>query len=698
MMRSGFHIDPHRLSVQMMFVFAMMAILTAVAAALPSLWLTNQQLVRQVWNQVEAGMQASSALYTAREKNVIDMATLSAERPCMLQLLEREDESSLHGYLETLRKESGLDMILICDKQDRIIVGAGEIPTSLTCDLVDMSGYYVLPGENGPMVHLLATSSITDEDMRLGQVVASLSVSNSFMKTIREQTGLEQILLVEEQPAAVSLTSGMVDSDSFKRQMISPANREEGMREIIDINGSPYYALRFSLDGGDLEVETALPVGEIIAARERMIWGLAGSVLIIALAGSFLGIFLARQIGKPLADLANAADDFRKGDLDSPVIVETQIREATLLAQALEGARVDLGQTLNKLRQEKAWSDHLLEAFVEGIVTCNSQGKITFFSPGAERITGWSRDQVLNHSCDEFFHPVETKDAFSENIPPLGGRCNLMVNLAGNRQATLSITRARLAPSGVGEEETVLVFRDVSEEQAVHRILGHFMANISHEFRTPLSALAASIELLIDQFPNLTPDELRELLNSLYLGILGLQTLVDNLLESASIEIGHFHVSTCSTDLAQIIDECVMIMHPLIDKHKQTITVALPGSLPQVQADPKRIAQVMINLLSNANKYSPDRTEIFLSATTTDEWIRVSVANRGTGIPAERHKSIFQRFSHLDQINNDTQGGAGLGLSVVKAIVEAHGGEVGVEDHTGGGSVFWFTLPMADRE
>jgi two-component system phosphate regulon sensor histidine kinase PhoR len=174
--------------------------------------------------------------------------------------------------------------------------------------------------------------------------------------------------------------------------------------------------------------------------------------------------------------------------------------------------------------------------------------------------------------------------------------------------------------------------------------------------------------------------------------------LVDNLLESASIEIGHFRVSPCSTDLAQIIAECVRIMHPLIDKHEQTINVALPGSLPQVQADPKRIAQVMINLLSNANKYSPDRTEIFLSAKTTDELIRVSVANRGTGIPAERHKSIFQRFSQLDQINNDTQGGAGLGLSVVKAIVEAHGGEVGVEDHPGGGSVFWFTLPMADRE
>src|SRR6185503_3021097 len=156
--------------------------------------------------------------------------------------------------------------------------------------------------------------------------------------------------------------------------------------------------------------------------------------------------------------------------------------------------------TLNDLRREKAWSSNLLESIVEGIVTLDLHGRITFFSQGAERITGWLRDDVIGRSCDEIFRPVDTSERFSQLMPSRDGRTKVTLALADGHQATLAITGAKLSPEG-SPVQVALVFRDVSDEELMHRLVGHFLSNIAHEFRTPLSALAASVELLLDQAP-----------------------------------------------------------------------------------------------------------------------------------------------------------------------------------------------------
>jgi len=379
------------------------------------------------------------------------------------------------------------------------------------------------------------------------------------------------------------------------------------------------------------------------------------------------------------------------------LMVEARVREVALVAEALEGARVDLRQTLDRLRQEKAWTEHLLEAIVEGIVTLDRHGRITFFSHGAERITGWQRDQVLGHTCNQVFEPVETDEPFSQLIPAPGRRRKIPVVLRDGRQAILAFTGARLLPPEGGDARVALVFRDISEEEAVHRLLGHFLANVAHEFRTPLAAVAASVELLMDQAPDLSTDELGELLTSLHLGVLGLQTLVDNLLEGASIEAGHFRVTPRPADLSGIIAEAIRTTQPLLHKRSQGLVVEVPAAFPVVRADPRRLVQVLVNLLSNASKYGPDEAEITVGATVSEDWVRVTVADQGPGILPEQRQDLFRRFKYLGLSNDKAQYGVGLGLSVVKAIVEAHGGQIGVNDRPGGGSVFWFTLPRVNE-
>ncbi|MBN1136197.1 MAG: PAS domain S-box protein [Anaerolineae bacterium] len=390
-----------------------------------------------------------------------------------------------------------------------------------------------------------------------------------------------------------------------------------------------------------------------------------------------------------------------------------RVGEAASVAQALESARADLQQTLAELRQEKAWTDHLLESIVEGIVTLDRQGHITFFSQGAERTTGWQRDQVLGRACDQVFRPVGTNEPFTQLIPAPGGKRRIAVELRDGRQAILAVTGARLLPPEGNDARVALVFRDVSEEEAVHRLLGDFMANVAHEFRTPLSAVAASVELLLDQAPELitaradhpheteaelrgADAELRKLLASLHAGILGLQTLVDNLLESASIETGHFQVYPRPSNLGEIIAEAIRMVQPLVDKRGQRLAIDLPTAIPVVQADPRRVAQVLVNLLSNAAKHNPDNAEIGILVNVQGDRVRVAVADRGPGIPVEERNVLFRRFAHPSTGYDPAKAGAGLGLSVVKAVVEAHGGEVGIEDRPGGGVVFWFTLPAAD--
>jgi len=377
---------------------------------------------------------------------------------------------------------------------------------------------------------------------------------------------------------------------------------------------------------------------------------------------------------------------------------EARIRGATRLALALEEARAELQRSVVELREEKAWTDHLLEAIVEGIVTLDRQGRITFFSDGAERITGWVRGEVMGKSCDHVFRPLETGRPFSEFIPPPGRQAKIAVELRDGRQSILSLTGARLLPREGREARVALVFRDVSEEEAMHRLLGQFLANVAHEFRTPLSALAASVELLLDQAPDLSPSELAELLASLHLGVLGLQTLIDNLLESASIEAGQFRVQPRPSGLEEIMVAAASTMQPLLAKRGQRLVVDLPSALLRVQADPRRAGQVLINLLSNASKNGPDGSEIELRATLQGRWARLSVADSGPGVPQEERSSLFRRFGSPGQGGSRGQGGVGLGLSVVKAIVEGHGGEVGMEDRPGGGAVFWFTLPVVKGE
>ncbi|MGC9398875.1 MAG: ATP-binding protein [Anaerolineae bacterium] len=661
-------------SVRLQFGFLALALLITVVAVVFVLSLIRRQLDRQAWAQLEQGALVTEALYEAQQRALARWAQLLAERPTLQTLLEQGDGRALTDYLMTFRADTPLDCVLVCDDAGGVVARAGDgCPRSPTSACV--------PSFDSKMLFQSAQVVKRQE----ATVVVGVTLDEAFVETWAAQTGLDHTLFRQNRPLATTLSVAQAPDAAH-----------------FDVADVPYYARTLTLDSALVD-QIALPIDDLQATWWRLVRVVIGSGMGLILVGALVGVIFAQQAVRPLAALMRAAEALpaepdQPADAVKAVGERWRVQEVIRVALALEATRNDLTRTWKELQHEKAWIENLLDAIVEGIVTLDAHGRITFFSRGAEAITGWRAEEVRNRLCDEVFTLVETDTPFSAALPQPGGRRKLTVRLGDQQEAVLAVTRAELAPPSE-EAHMALVFRDVSEEEIVHRLLGYFVANVAHEFRTPLAALAASVELLLDQAPYLSPAEIQELLNALHLSVLDLQTLINNLLESASIETGQFHVRCRDLAISEVIAEALHTMQPLLEKHDQQLNLQIPESLPSVKIDPRRTQQVLINLLDNASKYGPDGGEICLRVLHSGPWVRVEISDQGPGVPDEQRTLLFRHFSRTPAAAHGEHIGMGLGLSVVKAIVEAQGGEVGVDSPPGGGALFWFTMPTAvDKE
>jgi two-component system, OmpR family, sensor histidine kinase ResE len=680
MMTQRFRHKQYSLLRQIVLPMLALVILTALAVGLPAILVVNDQLGKQARARLEQGYQTTHILISNKLNDLSYLALLTAQRPTLQRLVLENDLVELDEYLEIFRQGASLDAVLLCDGSSHLIWQVGEFISNQACQVDDAA----IIGEEGPEYQgwMLASQFFPEQAQDI-RVVVGTQLDDDFASQLREETGFEQILIFEGRFLAASFPEGNQVWQSLIPEVMTVHS------ELIQ-----YYSLRQHFASTGLETVVSLAATEFINARRLLNLVIGGSIALVVLAGSTFGIIRARQISRPLELLRDSAEKLRHGDLTTPIRVESSVRELALLSYVLDDARTTLNHSISELRNEKAWIDHLLESVVEGIITLDRVKNITFFSRGAEQITGWIQDDVLLRPVDDIIHLFETEGSFSQRLPAPGSKQIITIKNRSGKPTTLAITGASLAPPESGKGATVLVLRDVSSEESIRRLLGDFLSNITHEFRTPLTALAASSELLLDQLQDLEQDELAGLLNNIHLGILNLQTLIDNLLEGASIETGRFRVFVQPTDLSLILNEAVHTMQPLAEKYGIDIQTNLPSEIPPVAADSRRTTQVLLNLLSNAIKWGASRGSIVVSAQRIDNFIEVSVSDQGPGVPLELQTSLFHPFPKGESGSQQHQG-AGLGLSVVKAIVEAQGGSVGLRDRPGGGAIFWFTLPEA---
>ena len=261
------------------------------------------------------------------------------------------------------------------------------------------------------------------------------------------------------------------------------------------------------------------------------------------------------------------------------------------------------------------------------------------------------------------------------------------------------------------EEERAAVLRERSEVERLRRTL---LSTVSHELRTPLTLIRTSIGLLLDGQAEERMDEaMRErLLRNVKHSAERMHRLVTDMLDVARLESGYAELQVRWLDMEQLVRSVAALMQPLITDRGQELAVevvdvsdnpphAVPSASPdatpgmRVMGDPNRLEQVLINLLSNASKFSPAGAQVTLRVAPGAEWVTVCVADNGTGIPPEGQRHLFEQFFVDRSRSRAGAAGAGLGLPIVKGLVEAHGGRLWVESEVGVGSTFCFALPVA---
>ena len=231
-------------------------------------------------------------------------------------------------------------------------------------------------------------------------------------------------------------------------------------------------------------------------------------------------------------------------------------------------------------------------------------------------------------------------------------------------------------------------------EQASHA-KSDFMAKMSHELRTPLNVIIGFAELMLDRVPGEVNEEQRQCLDDILASGQHLLGLINGILDLSKIEAGKAELKLADTALPNLIESVRSAMMPILVPRGQSLDVKLEEGLPLVRADEARLRQVLFNLLSNAANFTPDGGELRIETARKDNWCQVSVVDNGIGIKKEDQKQLFDPFYQVDSSITRERKGTGLGLALVKQIVEQHGGRVWVESEYGEGSRFTFTLPLA---
>jgi signal transduction histidine kinase len=323
---------------------------------------------------------------------------------------------------------------------------------------------------------------------------------------------------------------------------------------------------------------------------------------------------------------------------------------------------------------------------------------VRFVSAGAERILKTPAAIALGRPIGQLLQFSDGGPFPGSELLAAPGHSQLLdLCTDAGEQITVAVSATHITRPGSQGRANAYLVRDVTEEEAHSRLRSYFLSSISHEFRTPLSTLRASLELLVNEESPLDPAESRQVLRPAYLSVVGLQTLVDNLLTSSTIEAGHFVLHLAEVDLRTILADAVRVVTPLLDRRQQQLVVELPATPPIVNGDAAQLTQVLINLLTNASKYSPTGSTVEVSIARqaaeggAGKVVRVAVADNGPGIDPATRAEIFRRFvRHHD--SEREQYGVGLGLYVAKTTITAHGGRIDVESRPGGGSIFWFEL------
>ena len=461
-----------------------------------------------------------------------------------------------------------------------------------------------------------------------------------------------------------------------------------------------YFALRQQpAAGGPVVLRFALPLKHIDEAMAEFRRRLAATSLGILLAAGGAALLASRsfsaRIGRLKAFSRRVADgDFRL------LAAERAGDELAELARALNETAARMDQTIRSLTDERNRSAAILRSMVEGVAVISADERIVFSNQAFSQILGLDPAGAEGRRPVEVIRHTELLQVIQQ---VLAGRESVHseVVMGTVRPRSFGVTAAPVLALGAtgGRGSTtgaVLVLHDISELRRLERVRRDFVANITHELKTPLTAIQGFAETLLagalddrenrERFLEIIRDHAQRLAR-----------LTDDLLKLSLIEAGKLELEIQPVAVAELMDPCVATAQIKAHGKQLLLRADCPAGLPAVRGDRSRLAEVLQNLLDNAVQYTPAGGRIIVRARANEGTVVITVSDTGIGIPQAEQERIFERFYRVDAARSREAGGTGLGLAIARHIVEAHGGRIWADSTVGQGSDFHFSVPVAEE-
>lgn len=641
--------------------------------------------------RVELAVAASRETLRQSTEDLLTGARVLGERPTLRRLLRTADKDALSPYLARYCEGAALDGCAVV-RNDQLIAATGA----------DLSWAPILAAAREQGERFLVTGAMPQWAVGGAQaevledpdatVLVVRKLDDKFAQRLSDRAELE-IRIVDY----ASFEPGKGAFAILNTDALARGEAVAGRLDTLDVFAASLPVAAASGETVAL-LQALLPTRMVLRPVEKIQRKMLQISIAVALLSVASGILIAHHWVGGVRQLTRSARRLGSGDLAAS-IPRTAGKELGILASTMEDMRRNLVELTGELRQREAEANAVLGGIVEGVYAVDAERRIRFMNPQAERLLDVTASEIVGLFCGDVLKPARDADGRR----PCEHACPILA--ARRHGAAEAVERIESAPgrlrrvviasagAGPGDGMQVQVLRDETELEAVRRARDSVLANISHEFRTPLAAQLASIELLRDGLGKTTPDAQRELVATLERGARRLAWLIDNLLESVRIEAGQLAIRRQDIAFDALVEAARELIEPLLLQRGQRLEVRIPAALPELRGDEQRLTQVVVNLLANASKFGPQDTPIRIEARAGSAGgIEFWVEDAGTGPMDANHEALFEAFRRSGGEDPD-ESGLGLGLFIVRSIVERHGGSVSLEHGPGSGTRAHVVLP-----
>jgi two-component system, OmpR family, phosphate regulon sensor histidine kinase PhoR len=467
------------------------------------------------------------------------------------------------------------------------------------------------------------------------------------------------------------------------------------LRTSASINTPLIYVAVPVRDGGRIAgvLRLALPLSAVTSsysALHRVM--VAGGLVALAVAFG-IGVFVAGRVTRPVVEMQRIAHAMSEGRFDVRAPVRS-VDELGALGRALNMMMARLREKIGDLEEERAKARAILDGMVEGVIAVDGHEAIVLMNERARAMFGVGAGRGEGKPFLEVIRNAELHEVFRQRrSAPADTPLIRELRLRHPVPRILQINAVPLRLAGGAEPGVVMVVHDLTALRHLEQVRTEFVANVSHELRTPLTAIQGYLETLLGGALE-EPQNARRFLDIAFRHTERLGRLLGDLTDLSNIELGKVTLRLAPVRFTDVVDSVLDIIRPKAAGGRVGLIADVEPPDLTVHADHDRLAQILINLVDNAVKYTPENGWVTVRARPGDgAHAEIRVRDTGVGIPAADLPRITERFYRVDKARSRELGGTGLGLAIVKHLVLAHGGELGIDSQEGEGTTVRFTLP-----